>query len=621
MRTNKWLAVTGGLLLGWVGSASADAGRTGEAVVAAMTGQAQARIFMGPVHEGRTEMRDLFRGAAIGERTQIVTGARGHCCLVFTPGALMHVAPETEMTIEEVRLTAPGLPRSEDDLVRRIVIRINRGRLYINAGIPTPTMVLNVVTPAGRIEAAGGSFSLASTEGGWSLKSEEHAFDVVPNVGDRVQVPENKAAWLTSEGVEIRDAVVDERLHRFLLCRELFRSIEPFFHPTLGYDRNGLARHLGWEGPPIYLGAQGLIADVSPAFRPTAAATATPDVPTGAGESAGGRWTRERIWRWWDEVGVIRGVNYIPSTAVNSTEMWMKETFDPDTIDKELAEAKGAGFTAVRVVLQQAVWAADPDGFLDRFDKFLDLASSHGLTVVPVLFDDLNRAGREPFVGPQEAPVPGLNNARWTPCPGASAVTDMTRWPNLEEYTRRMVDRYKRDERILYWDVYNTAGNAGLWADSLPLMDAAIDWVRAENPRQPVAVPAWRDFGSPMSTHKLDRSDLITFHTFENAELVSAQLQLMQRFNRPIVVSDWLMRQRGSTFEKILPVFSTHGVGWFNRGLVRGRTQQWVQDEAFADPEQSEVWQHDVLKTDGEPYDAREIELIRGFRYSGEHGR
>jgi GrpB-like predicted nucleotidyltransferase (UPF0157 family) len=37
----------------------------------------------------------------------------------------------------------------------------------------------------------------------------------------------------------------------------------------------------------------------------------------------------------------IRGVNFLPSTAVNSTEMWAPETFDPATIDRELGWAEG----------------------------------------------------------------------------------------------------------------------------------------------------------------------------------------------------------------------------------------------------------------------------------------
>ena len=618
MQSNKdlILSVFTAVLVALGVSAQAGDARTGEAVVAALTGEVEARYFVGPVHEGRTERAPVFRGAAVGERTQVFTGRNGHVCLVFTPGVFMHLAPDTSVLVEEVRLTAPGLPRSEDDLIRRVVVRVERGRVYVNAGVPTPSMQLVIVNDAGRIEANGGQFSVAAANGEWSVLSEEHDVVMAPVNGERMTLPSGQSGILTASAARLEDAW-DEPLHLFQLCRGIFRDIEPFFHHTRGYDRNAVGQFLGLGGPPIFLGAQGLIADVSPSFRPPAAATAAPEVPPVAGPGRDQRWSEDRIWRWWDEVGVIRGVNYIPRTAVNSTEMWMDETFDIDTMDEELAGARVMGYTSVRVVLQQAVWEADREGFLDRVEEFIELADFHGLTVVPVLFDDLNRAGTDPFVGPQPDPLPEIHNARWTPGPGPSAVTDLSRWPALEEYIRDVVGRFRRDRRVLYWCIYNTAGHGGLWDQSLPLMDASINWVRSVDPRQPIAVPAWRDFGSPMSARKLERSDLVVFHTFENAEVVKAQLQMMQRFNRPIVVSDWLMRQRGNTFEDILPLFATHGVGWFSRGLVQGRTQMWIQDEENRDPAHPEIWQHDMLTPDGEPFNDAEIELIRGFRYTG----
>ena len=601
-------------LLGVCVASGRDTARTGEAVVVEVAGRVQARVLTGPVHEGRTEVKNLFSGAAVGERAQIMTDRNGHCCLVLTPGALIHVGPHSALTIEEIRVSSTGLPRSEADLVRRVVIRLDRGRIYVNAGVPTPSFELEVIMPEGRIVSNGGIFSVAQAEQGWSVVQERYEVNVLTEAGDSLELSEGNAALLHSRGVS-EDDDPPTWLHRFVLCRDIFRDIEPFFHVVRGYDRAGIAQYLGLDGPPIYLGAQGLIVDVSPAFRLPVAATAAPIVPAPLTVGDGRRWSEDRIWRWWDDVGVIRGVNYIQSTAVNSTEMWMEETFDLDVIDEELALAQAAGYTAVRVILQHAVWNADPDGFLDRLDEFLGVAADNGLSVVPVLFDDLNRAGTDPQVGPQGDPIPDAHNARWTPSPGRSAVSDENRWPRLQEYVEAVVGQLKRDRRVLYWDVYNTAGNDGLWEESLPLMDQAIDWVRDVNPRQPLAVPAWRDFGSPMSARKLERSDLITFHTFENAEVVAAQLRLMLRFNRPVVVSDWLMRQRESNFEEILPIFANYGAGWFNRGLVQGRTQMWIQDDAHRDPEQPDVWQHDVFTQDREAYDEREIELIRAFRY------
>ena len=50
--------------------------------------------------------------------------------------------------------------------------------------------------------------------------------------------------------------------------------------------------------------------------------------------ATGQRWSQEKIWQWYEDVGVIKGCNYLPRTATNSTEMWQKETFDSKTIDE-----------------------------------------------------------------------------------------------------------------------------------------------------------------------------------------------------------------------------------------------------------------------------------------------
>jgi hypothetical protein len=118
-----------------------------------------------------------------------------------------------------------------------------------------------------------------------------------------------------------------------------------------------------------------------------------------------------------------------------------------------------------------------------------------------------------------------------------------------------------------------------------------------------------------MSARMMERSDLITFQSFESAAQVEALLLLLQRYERPIICSDWLMRQTGNDFKEILPLFSVNRVGWFNRGLANGRTQEWIQQEKGRSEQVPEVWQHDVFTADGEPYDDEEIQMIQEFRF------
>lgn len=596
----------------------AATGRTGEGIVIACAGKVEARYPLGSGHDGRSKTQDLFVGLSVGERTTITTGQDGHLCMVLTPGALMHVPPDTSVTITQLRHSADGLPTREEDLVRSIAVTVSKGRLYIDGGVPTPSLSIRVETEAGNVQANGGIFSVAeeAKDKRWSIYSKTFDVLVTSEDGETERLDAGQYGNLASDGVNREAVSPDSNLHDFILCEGYFRDMEQSRQPMRGFDRQAIARYMGLSGLPVFLGDDGIIADVSPSLRETPRESSLPSTPASVGGPDGNRWGEERIRAWWGDIGVIRGINYIPRNCVNSTEFWTKGTFDKDVIGEELSWAQDMGYTSVRVLLQQAVWQDDPDGFMDRLDAFVDIAGRHGLKVVPVLFDDMNRAHREPSVGPQPAPIPGVYNSQWTPSPGPSRVTDQSQWPPLEAYTRAVVKHFKRDRRILYWDLYNTAGNDDLWDQSLPLMDQVFNWVRDINPKQPLAAAAWKDFSSPMTARKLERSDIITFQSFETADLVEEKIRLLSRYDRPLILADWLLRQQGSTFEKILPVCSQHSVGWFSHGLVKGKTQTWIQQADLRNEAEPDLWQQDVLQPDGTPYDKKEAELIRGFRYT-----
>ena len=592
----------------------------GEAVVVASTGQAQARVLTAPVHEGRTGLIDLFDGAAVGESSRVITGKDGRLCLACSAGAVLCVAPQTEFAIRQLRHTADGLPQSESDLIRRIHLVLYKGRIRVQAGVPTATLDIRIETPAGTVAAQGGAFVVAQDgNNAWCVFSDAFELEVVSRDGARAELKAGGAARMaTGDGVQddlqTSGVDVDPALHQFELCNSFFEDLEPFVDDASELDRGGLARYLGLSSPIVDLDSGALATDASPTIRPAISGAEAAGV-SGAGTDSGGRWSEERIWKWYDGLGAVKGVNYVPRTAVNSVEMWMESTFDPDTIDEELGWAQGLGYTAIRVQLQFAVWKDDPDGFLGRVGRVLELAAKHGLRVVPVLFDDLNIAGEAPSVGEQKEPIPGEYNRRWVPSPSKAAVTDRGQWPELEAYVKDVMGEFKRDGRVLYWDLYNTAGNGGLWEESLPLMDQTFNWARSVDASQPMAVAAWKEFGSAMAARKLERSDLVSFHSFDGVEGLEARLMLLARYRRPIICSDWLMRQVGSDFENALPLFAAHRVGWFNCGFVAGKTQMEIQQAQYRSEKDPDLWQQAVLRPDGTPYNRRETELIQGFRY------
>jgi hypothetical protein len=294
------------------------------------------------------------------------------------------------------------------------------------------------------------------------------------------------------------------------------------------------------------------------------------------GKYQAGRWSEGEARDWFREVGPIVGCNYLPRSAVNMTEMWQADTFDPETIDEELGWAHEAGYNSIRVFIQFLVWKADPDGLKKRLGKLLEIADKHGIRVMPVPFCDCAFSGREPYLGKQDDPVPGVANGGWVPSPGLKRVVDFAAWPELEKYIKDLVGTFGRDRRVLIWDLYNEPGQAGLGERSMPLVAAAFRWAREMNPQQPLTAGVWTHYENRMSIAQFELSDVITFHSYLKPEQLREQIAICERFHRPMICTEWLMRQHGNTFQTILPIFAEHGIGSYHWGLVAGRTQTYL---------------------------------------------
>ncbi len=603
------------------GSLSGEEPRRGEAVVVNTAGEAHAYLIDGPVHEGRRQQVELFANSSLGETSRLVTGRDGRLSMALSPGAIICVAPDSDLTFQQLRLATDGLPQREEDVIRRIYINLHRGRILVHAGVSVASLDIRIRTDAGDIRAAGGTFAVArQKDGSWVVFNDAFEQTLDPGKGTPLVLKEKQTAAMrrqpdgTAE-VWLDESLADSPLREFDVSGEFFEEIEPFLDDPLRFDRQGLSQYIGGADASVnFVGGDIVAVDVSPSFRPVQFANVRPRVDA-IGQAHGVRWGRKRIWDWYNNLGPLKGFNYVPRYAVNTMEMWQSATFDEDVISEELGWAQDAGYTSVRVQLQYLVWKTDQDGFMKRFKRFVKLAHSHGMKVTPVLFDDLNIAGIEPVAGRQPDPVPGEHNSHWTACPGSEDVQDRAAWPNLERYVRDLVGAFKQDDRILFWDLYNRVGDGGLGQHSLPLMSQCFIWARDVNPRQPLAVATWGHFGNAIGSWIHERSDLITFQSFESAVIVEPLLLGLERFERPIICTAWLMRQRDNTFEKMLPVFAVHRVGWFNRGLVNGKTQTWIQQPQFRSEKDPDLWQHDVFRADGKAYSQKEVAQIKAFRF------
>lgn len=305
------------------------------------------------------------------------------------------------------------------------------------------------------------------------------------------------------------------------------------------------------------------------------------------------QWSAAKARQWYDQQPWPIGCNFLPSTAVNSTEMWQADTFDPETIDRELSWAKDIGFNSIRVFVQYIVWEADAPSLKQRMEKLLEIADSHGISVMFILFDDCFIP--EPKPGRQDEPIPGVHNSQWTSSPGKKRKKKY-QWPALENYVRDIAGCFADDDRIICWDLYNEPKK-----ESRPLVEKAFAWARKANPSQPLTTCWQAD----------DLWDVASYHDYGPAVL--DQFKERGESERPVICTEWMARTLGSRFKTHLPLFKKYRIGCYNWGLVVGRTQTYMPwGSKKGDPE-PEIWFHDIFRKDGTPFDPAEIELIKNI--------
>lgn len=321
------------------------------------------------------------------------------------------------------------------------------------------------------------------------------------------------------------------------------------------------------------------------------------------------KWSAEAANEWYLKQGWIVGWNYVPAYAVNSTEMWQSDTFDPEAIKKELAFGAENGFNSIRIWLPFIVWNHEREKFMENFETLATIADSNGLSLMPMFFDDCRFDDTDPFLGKQPEPKFGVHNSRWTPSPGY-AVTDDPEWQDrLEEYVKTVITRYKDDKRILVWDLYNEPARGG---KSQPLVRNSFRWARECDPCQPLTtgVHAWT-----VDLPAFDLSDIISFHSYTDLEQTKKEVARLEKYNpenRPVFITEWLHRPAGNCVETHMPYFKENRIscyGW----CLQGKTQthlNWNTMGGTPDPNPA-VWQHDMFRSDFTPYDEEEVKFFR----------
>ena len=304
----------------------------------------------------------------------------------------------------------------------------------------------------------------------------------------------------------------------------------------------------------------------------------------------------------------------LSSACLYTEALWLfKSFFGRSRAGIYLAKRSGSSSSPASMHLQYAVYADDPNYFLNTLDKFMTICAKHKIKFMPALFDDCSFGiTSDPKVGKQPEPLKGWYAWAWSPSPGHSMVTDTTTYPKLEKYVTAVIARFKNDPRILLWDLYNEPTNGGLGSTTFPLLKRVVAAARKVAPDQPISVDVWNN-DKRLNDIVLASSDVITFHNYGNKNDLQKHINELKKYNRPLICTEWMNRPNRSVISDNLPVFYNEKVGCMLWGLVNGKDQTELPwGHRPGDPPPA-VWQHDLYKGDFSPYHQPEIDSIRMY--------
>ena len=346
------------------------------------------------------------------------------------------------------------------------------------------------------------------------------------------------------------------------------------------------------------------------------------------------RWTEERAWQWHNENGWMVGTNFNPSTSINQLEFWQEDTYDQETIERELEWSAELGMNMHRVYLHNLLWDQDSIGFLKRVDTYLEISERKGIKTLLVLLDDVWHP--IPKLGNQPEPIPFVHNSGWVQAPGSKILGDSSRHNELKNYIKGVITHFADDKRVMGWDLYNEPDNVSpddpkypergpevkeKHIYSLSLLKKTFRWAREVNPSQPLTVGLWKD---PVTWRNIDslsaidrfaisNSDVISFHAYGSLEETMKKIEDLEQFNRPLLCTEYLARGEQNTFQVILPLFKEKEVAAVNWGFVAGKTNTafpWSSWQVKFDS-LPKIWHHDIYLPDKTPYDQKEIDFLK----------
>jgi hypothetical protein len=325
-------------------------------------------------------------------------------------------------------------------------------------------------------------------------------------------------------------------------------------------------------------------------------------------------------------------VNFIPSYAANTYEIW--RNYDHDLVDQDLGLASAVGYNTVRLFLNYAAYKELGPRMIQEVEDTVRLCAKHHLRAVIVLFDSCGVRPREDtkwmtaskaydlfqssvrFDPAQKAlmqhlfdhyvhgfgantMVPVASDSsmmallyqKWVPTPGNDLLAPESYRP-LEEYVDTVVGSLKDNPAVLLWDFMNEPE----WASEGLLISAPMkvtrdaflqhfhDHLRKQFPSEILTI-GWARLEDAEEYSNL--SDVVTFHVYGDPEVIQSGIDKAQAFGRSsgktVLITETLANwdfgspdfgsmatdeNQLAHYKKVLPVLVKSPIGWIAWGLV-----------------------------------------------------
>ncbi len=349
------------------------------------------------------------------------------------------------------------------------------------------------------------------------------------------------------------------------------------------------------------------------------------------------KWTQEEANSWYKKLGWLRGCNFIGSDCANRLDMFQSYKCEEKlaTADRELALANKIGFNTVRLWMNFDVYYAEPEEYMEITERYISLCAKHNQKVMMVLGYEEDLPRGDVFIPKklgEQAYALGSHQGRFPLSEEEKVLTahHYMEYPETRdkfiEMVIRLVRKYKDDERILCWNIWNEPGIA-LKERAADIIETLFALVRAEDPSQPLCADIWRgldDNGKVKSKEEavaLELSDIISFHCYSQIKWFVFNLSYLKDLNRPIFVTEWLHRVNHNDVSDVYPLFFLENIANYCWGFVVGKTQTnepwdslWQQYEDGTNTSYDFTkWQHDLFRPSLRPYDPKELDIIEFF--------